>query len=202
MGYHLKGLLYRILIDPLLNGPREELLKLISRSDRIVDIACGTGTLAIEIAKRSGEVTGIDLDEGLIAYAINRQRKGALKNLDFKILDASDLSCFSEKEFDIAITSMAIHQFESALAIKILSEMKRIALKVLIVDYNYPLPDTISGKIAYRIEHLAGGDHFSNFKSYNSAGGLKYFLDKAGLTLCFESIRGGGVFVVALCEQL
>jgi 2-polyprenyl-3-methyl-5-hydroxy-6-metoxy-1,4-benzoquinol methylase len=200
MGYHLKGILYRILIDPLLNGPRAEVLKLISRSDRIIDIACGTGTLAIEMAKRSGEVTGIDLDEGLIAYAINRQKEEALKNLDFKILDASDLSCFSEKEYDIAITSMAIHQFEPLLAIKILSEMKRIASKVLIADYNFPLPGNIPGKIARQIEHLAGGDHYRNFKNYNSMGGMKYFITKAGLSLCAESIRGGGVFVVALCE--
>lgn len=200
MGYHLKGLLYRILIDPLLNGPREELLKLLSRSDKIIDIACGTGTLAIEMAKKSGEVTGIDLDEGFIAYAINRQRKEALKNLDFKILDASNLSCFSEKEFDIAVTSMAIHQFEPFLAIKILTEMKRISSKVLIADYNFPLPGNIPGKIATQMEHLAGGDHFRNFKHYNSMGGMKYFITKAGLSICSESIRGSGVFVVALCE--
>jgi len=198
MEAQLKGFFYRIFIDPLLAGPREELLKLINKTDRIVDIACGTGTLAISMAKIAGKVTAIDLDEGLIKYALNRQKKEDLQNLHFEILDASDLSGFCEKEFDIAVTSMAIHQFEPLLAIKILSEMKRIASKVLIVDYNYPLPDTISGEIAYRIEHLAGGDHFRNFKFYNAIGGLKYFMDKAGLTLSSEATRGSGIFIIAV----
>lgn len=196
----LKGFIYRIFIDPLLEAPRQEILKHISKTDRIVDIACGTGTLAISMAKIAGKVTAIDLDEGLIKYALNRQKKEDLQNLRFEILDASDLSVFSDKEFDIAVTSMAIHQFEPLLAIKILSEMKRISSKVLIADYNFPLPGNIPGKIAKQIEHLAGGDHYRNFKNYNSMGGMKYFITKAGLSLFSETIRGGGVFVVALCE--
>jgi len=75
--------------------------------------------------------------------------------------------------------------------------MKRIASRVIIVDYNYPMPLGFSRYVAYNIERLAGGDHYRNFKVYMKKGGLHSFTGPAKISVRSEVIRGNGVFVVA-----
>jgi len=199
MKLHPKALTYNLLIDPLLSGLRKRIAEEISRSDRVIDIACGPGTLAMGLAQRAGYVTAIDLDEKLISFAQYRADKKGMKNLDFRVLDASHLSAFRDGEFDIAVTSMAIHQFGEDLAVNILTEMKRIALKVIIADYNFPVPGNVSGLLARCIESIARGDHYRNYRNYMSRGGLNWFTNRAGLTVRSMVIRGNGVFLVAEC---
>jgi SAM-dependent methyltransferase len=196
----LKGFLYNKLIDPLLSGLRDEIIKQAGKSERVIDIACGTGTLAINLAKNTGNVTGIDLDEDFISYATLRINKHGINNVKFEGRDASDLSIYLDKEFDIAVTSMSMHQFHPQLAVKILSEMKRIANVVIIGDYNFPLPKSISGAVAYSMERLAGGDHYINFINYISLEGIKHYASSAGLNVRSESLKSNGTFSVVVCE--
>jgi hypothetical protein len=94
---------------------------------------------------------------------------------------------------------MAVHQFEPQLAVKILTEMKRVASRVIIADYNHPLPQTLSGFAANSIEKMAGGDHYRNFRNYMSAGGINHFTNAAGMKINKTVARGNGVFVVVEC---
>jgi len=199
MRFYLKGFMYRMLIDPLLKSVREDVIRKADSSDTVLDIACGTGSLALALAGKTLAVTGIDLDDELIMYAGNRAFKRGVSNVRFEVRDASDLSMFRDKEFGIAVTSMAVHQFEPQLAVKILTEMKRVASRVIIADYNHPLPKTLSGFAANTIEKMAGGDHYRNYRNYMSAGGLNHFTGGAGLKINSTVKRGNGVFVVAEC---
>jgi cyclopropane fatty-acyl-phospholipid synthase-like methyltransferase len=53
-----------------------------------LDIGCGVGAAALEIAKTSGlDVTGIDVDLGQIKTA---QARAAYPNLKFSVMDASN----------------------------------------------------------------------------------------------------------------
>jgi SAM-dependent methyltransferase len=200
MGFNLKGFLYRIFIDPMLSGIRIGVTGNISRDNRIIDIACGTGTLAIAMAKTGKSVTGFDFDKELISYASRRITGKNINNVQFRIQDASDMSAYHDKEFDVAVTTMAVHQFEPDLAIKIIGEMKRVASKVIIADYNHPMPYSLFRSLAFGIEKSAGGDHYCNFRNYIASGGIKYFTDAAGLTIRSSETRGNGVFVVVVCE--
>jgi len=196
MNFHVKGLLYRILIDPLLDSVRVAMVKKSDLSDSVLDIACGTGTMALAFAGKTNFVTAIDLDGELISYANARASEKRVANVRFDVRDASDLSVYSDKEFGIAVTSMAVHQFEPQLAVKVLSEMKRVAKKVIIADYNYPLQPGLSGLVARSIEKMAGGDHYRNFRNYMSVGGIGHFTDAAGIEITSTVTRGNGVFVV------
>lgn len=201
MNFSPKILFYQVFIDPILSRLHGEILSNIRSSDRIIDIACGTGSLALAIAGKAKHVTGIDIDEdGIIAARRSARSKGA-GNVLFEVRDASDLSCYSDREFDIAVTSMAIHQFDAELAVKILSEMKRIAPVVVIADYNHHIPRGWGRSVVRGIERLAGGEHHRNFTIYMQLGGLHYFMRKAGLRVRSESIRGKGVFLIAMCES-
>ena len=71
-----------------------------NKAARILDIGCGTGRHAVELAARGYAVVGIDLSESLLASA---RAKAAARNLsvDFRRQDARTLA-FSA-EFDLAI---------------------------------------------------------------------------------------------------
>jgi ubiquinone/menaquinone biosynthesis C-methylase UbiE len=191
---------YRMVIDTLLAGLRAGVTGHISPSDHVLDIACGTGALALEIAVRAARVTGIDLNTDLIAAAQHTARRRGASNTYFEVHDASDLSRYPDSQFDIAVTSMAVHQFDADIAIKILSEMKRISGSVIIADYNCPMRRGLPGAVAWGIESVAGDQHFHNFKNYMQKGGIQWFAEQAGLAVQSVEIKGGGVFAVVKCD--
>src|SRR6056297_1204078 len=69
-----------------------------NKSLMIIDVGCGTGRHAIELARRGYQVTGIDLSESMIKKAKIKNRKIDV-NVDFKIKDALELNY--NKEFDL-----------------------------------------------------------------------------------------------------
>lgn len=200
MNSSLNALIYTLFIDPLLSGLREAVYEKVHDSESVIDIACGTGKLAMYISGKAGQVTGIDLDEKLIKFADSRAKMKGLNNMTFRVQDATDLSAYSVGEFDIAVTSMAVHQFKEDLAINILREIKRISRKVIIADYNCPMPSGFIKSFAYGIESIIKGDHHRNFMNYMSRGGISWFAGSAGLSIQSSEIRGNGVFIVAVCK--
>jgi len=199
MRFSLKGYLYQVTVDPLISRLHTSVLPLIEPSHSVLDVACGTGCLSLSIARRAKHVTGIDLSEDMIITAQRAARKTGTENTLFELRDASDLSCYSDREFDVSVTTMAVHQFDADLAVKILKEMKRVSETVVVVDYNSLMPKGLSGSAVWSIERLAGGEHYRNFKTFMERGGIRYFTSEAGLTMKTETVRGGGVFSVVVC---
>jgi 2-polyprenyl-3-methyl-5-hydroxy-6-metoxy-1,4-benzoquinol methylase len=60
------------------------------RSKRILDVGCGTGRHAIELARRGYRVTGIDLSEAQLARAREKAREAGV-TVEFLRRDARDL---------------------------------------------------------------------------------------------------------------
>jgi len=199
MRFSFEAFLYQLLIDPILSKLHKSILANIKSSDKVLDVACGTGSLSLAIAEKALYVKGIDLSEPMINSAIKSAGRRGVKNVDFTLRDASELTDFKDHEFEIAVTSMAIHQFDAELAIRILTEMKRIASRVIIIDYNYPLPKGFSGSVASGIEKLAGGDHYRNFAIYMRSGGIEYFTGRSGLEIKSQVLKGRGEFAISVC---
>ena len=106
----------------------------------------------------------------------------------------------AKKGISNSIVTIAVIGIALGLAVMILSEMKRIASKVVIVDYNHPMPKSFSRSIAYGIERIAGGDHYRNFAVYMKKEGIRYFTERSGLLINSQHVRGNGVFLVSVCE--
>ena len=188
-----------MLIDPLLNGVHAAAVRMIPDSSTVIDVACGNGTLAIKTSSRASHVTGIDLSPEMISYATGRAEKQKRSNIEFRQMDASDLSAFKENEFGYATLSMAMHQFKLEDGMAILNQMSRIADNIIVIDYNFPLPGGYKGFVARLIERIAGVEHNNNFKEYLQFGGMKSIAEACGLEI---KIRRGGrksVFTVVLC---
>ena len=197
MGFSVKGLIYRIFIDPLISGLRKRLVSMIVPGEKVIDIACGTGALSLEMSVHAGHVTGIDLSEDMINTARLMVNKRRIHNVSFGLLDATDLSSYADQSFDVAVSTLAMHQFDPETGVKVLKEMKRLAKRIIIADYNCPMSPGPAKWLAWGIERIAKGDHYRNFRKYMAAGGLKKLAAEARLTITSQEERGEGVFVIA-----
>ncbi len=82
-----------------------------TRDKRILDIGCGIGGPALEMAATFGaEVVGIDLEAPLVERAIAAaQRKGLSDRCTFRTVEVGPLA-FPDESFDIVVTSGALTQ--------------------------------------------------------------------------------------------
>jgi len=76
----------------------------------ILDIATGTGIVALNAAKivgDAGKVIGVDISSGMLSYAKQKLATEGLKNVNFMQADAENLT-FSNHSFDVILCSLAI----------------------------------------------------------------------------------------------
>lgn len=193
-------MIYRMLVDPLLNSTHRSAASYIEAGEKVLDVACGTGALALLIARKSGcHITGIDMDDQKLRTAERIMRKNGLKEFCFGRMDATDMSDFSTGQFDVAVISMAIHQFSRTDGLAVLTEMKRVARRIVVVDYGYPLRPGFLTWLAWGIEFVAGGEHFKNFRSYMAGRGIDSLLDSVGLVVHQRNLKGSGTLVICSC---
>lgn len=82
----------------------------IRAGSRVLDIATGTGLVALNAARevgRTGEVVGIDIAEGMLAVAHRKAQAAGLENVVFRQADAEKLS-FRPESFDYIFCSSAL----------------------------------------------------------------------------------------------
>jgi SAM-dependent methyltransferase len=191
-----EGLQYRLLIDPFLDRVHSRVAAMIEPGARVIDVACGNGTLALKMAKHAQHVTGIDLSEGSLQFAKKRARKLRLENIEFMVQDANDLSAFSNLPFDIATISMAIHQFSPETGLHILRQLENISRTVIVIDYAYPQPQYFNGFIVRTIERIAGREHFACFNAYKLGEGMPGILNTLRIKAYHEIFSKSGIFTM------
>ena len=80
----------------------------IRRSDKALDVGCGTGVLAREALRRvgqEGQVVGLDLNEGMLAVAARTE-----PNVEWRQGDAASLP-FEDASFDVVVSQFALMYF-------------------------------------------------------------------------------------------
>jgi ubiquinone/menaquinone biosynthesis C-methylase UbiE len=196
------GTFYSTILDPILAPMRKRVNKEIFPGKKIIDIACGTGAQVFELSEIASEIVGVDLSESMIIHAQGSVRKKNIQNAAFFVCDATNLSMFNKNSFDIAIMSMALHQFDPAFHSTVLGEMKRVANEIIIVDYAVPLPKNYAGLGSRIAEFLAGGEHNRNFKKYYQLDGLNNILPANGLKIEKSVLFGKGAFQLVICSTV
>jgi len=88
-------------------GLSEMLIKLLPPM-RIADIGSGEGTLALLLAQRAEQVTGIDNSEKMVEYAAGAARRSGVKNVEFKLGDLEELP-LPDASVDVALFSQSLH---------------------------------------------------------------------------------------------
>lgn len=101
--YQLMAVLGKRIIHPGGKRSTEELFRLarIETSDRVLEIGCGVGTTAIEIARRFGAmVSAVDVDVRMVAAAsANVARAGVAGQVEVHAADIQELP-FADESFD------------------------------------------------------------------------------------------------------
>jgi ubiquinone/menaquinone biosynthesis C-methylase UbiE len=106
----------------------------VGPTDTVLDVACGTGQVALEFATTARQVTGIDLTPAMIEKAKARQARMHRENVRWAVGNACDLP-FSDASFSIVTCRYALHHMlDPARAV---SEMTRVCApggRVCLVD--------------------------------------------------------------------
>lgn len=112
-----------------------------SRPHRILDVATGTGDLAIEMARRirDVQVLGVDLSEAMLAVA---RRKVEERGLDNRIvLDRGDAEhlAVADASVDVATVAFGVRNFgDLAAGLRELARTIRPGGKVVILEFSRP----------------------------------------------------------------
>ena len=109
--------------------------------NRALDLCCGTGDLALALARRGAEVTGVDFSPAMLEIAeARRQRnfKSQISNLKFMPGDALQIP-FPDASFDIVTVGYGLRNLASWE--KGLDEMHRVAkpgARLVVLDFGKP----------------------------------------------------------------
>lgn len=95
----------------------------IGAEDEVLDVACGPGLVACEVAKVARHVTGVDLTRAMIEQAEARQGSLGLTNLTWAVGDAQPLA-FSDAAFSRVVTRYTFHHFTDPAGV--FAEMVRV----------------------------------------------------------------------------
>lgn len=124
--------------------------------DHLLDIACGPGSLTLDLAPHVGSATGLDLTPAMLEQARAAQKKRGVHGVRWVEGDAAALP-FADKAFTLVTSSAAFHHFADPA--KVLFEMARVCRsggRVVVMDVT-PEPDKTD---AYdRMERMRDPSH-------------------------------------------
>ncbi|HEC93683.1 MAG TPA: class I SAM-dependent methyltransferase [Candidatus Atribacteria bacterium] len=97
----------------------------IEASDRVLDVGCGNGALAYDVAKKAQKVVGVDLNKENIKIA---KENYSAPNIEYLVGDAT--KGLPNQKFDVIILSNVLEHIENR--IEFLQKIKDLAPKILI----------------------------------------------------------------------
>lgn len=112
----------------------------IASGVRMLDIGCGTGTLAIAAWRRSqpgGQVIGIDASENMVEVA-RRDARRAQADIEFRCGDATSLP-LDGAQFDLIVINAVLHAIPADRRRRCLAEAKRVLKpggRLVLVDFG------------------------------------------------------------------
>jgi magnesium-protoporphyrin O-methyltransferase len=108
------------------------------KGKRVLDAGCGTGALALELAKKGAFVTAVDLSPKLIELAKNRIPEQDRQNIEFYAGDMLD-EALGEFDYVVGMDSM-IHYCASDMLVVLEKLSTRISEKILFTFAPSTLP--------------------------------------------------------------
>jgi len=117
---------------------RQKLMELarIKVGDLVCDLACGTGDLSILIAKQGAQVTGIDLSEQMLNYAMLKNQS---ENLKIEFMQQNILEIKTCDTYDLVTIAYGIRNLPSyEEGLKVMYQMLKVGGRVFILEFSHP----------------------------------------------------------------
>jgi demethylmenaquinone methyltransferase/2-methoxy-6-polyprenyl-1,4-benzoquinol methylase len=178
-------------------------LAAVGQGDRALDVATGTGDLAIELRRRGAEVVGMDFAEGMLELA--REKAPEVR---FETGNALELR-YEDGEFDAATVGFGARNFADLR--RGLSEMARVVRpggQVVVLEITTPERPPLSWFFRLWFDRLVplmgrfAGDPDaysylpSSVRRFPRARGLAAEMEAAGLTRIRYVITCGGIIAI------
>jgi SAM-dependent methyltransferase len=160
-------------------------VKKINENDVVLDVGCGNGALAFDVAKKAKKVFGIDIDKGSIEIARQKYRSD---NVEYVVGDATkDLPL---QKYDVVILSNVLEHIENR--IEFLLKVKGLAPKILIrvpmIDRDWIVPYKKELGVEWRLDKT----HYIEY----TIDTLREELKKADLIINEYSIQFGEIWAI------
>lgn len=158
---HFYDLLVRILMLGREGALREKMIDLarLQSGETVLDVGCGTGTLAIAAKRRvgpAGNAHGIDASPEMIARAGKKARRAGLR-IDFRKTTIEALP-FPDAHFDVVLSTLMFHHLPRQVRENGLREICRVLKpggRVLIVDFGQSeRPKGLIGRLHHGHGHV------------------------------------------------
>jgi ubiquinone/menaquinone biosynthesis C-methylase UbiE len=151
----------------------------VKDGEAVLDVACGTGTLAIDIKQENpkAKVAALDGDRQILAQARAKAKEAGVK-IEFQRGLSNELP-YDGRSFDCVVSTLFFHHLTDEAKADTAEEIRRVLRlggRVLIADWGRPQDPLM--RIAFLSVQLLDG--FGNTAS-NVAGRLPEFLRDAGL---------------------
>lgn len=167
---------------PYYNKVIERIIQDIGSPGQVLEVATGTGVIAIEVAKVVSHVEAVDIAANMIEEAQKKTCYEGLKNIHFSVQSAYSLN-FDHGVFDAAICANALHVMEHPE--KAMTEIRRVLKpKGKLIAPTYCHGQNIKSRVISRVMGIAG------FKAYNkfSNSGFTQFVEDHGFRIVAEHI--------------
>lgn len=85
----------------------------VSNAMKVLEIGCGSGYVTSFLSKAvgtEGSVISVDIQEKMIEKA--KRKRGYLKNVDFRVSNASDVNSIADGEIDLAFLYYSFHEID------------------------------------------------------------------------------------------
>ena len=138
---------------------RRNLINLLSEThpEKILDVATGTGDLAIQSSKSLpyAQITGLDISRGMLEVGEKKIKKNNLSDKIEMIYGDSENIPFDDNTFDAVTVAFGVRNFENLL--KGLKEMNRVLKpggKVFILEFSRPKSSLFRSAFNFYFKYL------------------------------------------------
>ncbi len=192
------GRVYAAVVDRMLGGVRAYVTKHLPEGDRVLDACCGTGALSQQLAAEGRTVDGVDLSPRHIDFARSRSSS---PSVSFQVGDVTELPVPAAGPYDVATIVLALHEMPRDARGVVLDRLLALSRRVMVLDFEAPMPSNLAGLRNRATEIAAGWEHFSAFRDWQAQGGLEPLVAEAGATVESDRTIDAGTLRVLVLSR-
>ena len=209
---------YDAVTASFLRSPRRALAEACARlgARRVLDVGCGTGTLAAMLRERADFAVGLDRSAAMLAAGARGRRERAANDGGgqrpggsgqesrrplFVLGDAANPP-FAPGSFDALLYALILHE-TTADADALLEAGFALAPLALVLEWRMPERniDALCAAWVHIIERLAGREHYRQFRAFMRAGGVRGLARRVGASILGERALAGNSLVLAVLRR-
>jgi ubiquinone/menaquinone biosynthesis C-methylase UbiE len=133
----------KVMTGGRLDRIKDQIAETVKAGDRILDIGCGTGTLAVRCLQKGASLTGVDSSEFMLKQA---EKNAAAAGVGEKLVLIQDSVTqlrkhFADHSFDVIVSTMALGEFPREYLEYILEQCRHLLNpngRLIIADEVWP----------------------------------------------------------------